>query len=541
MKPRTNNEYRIFGPPGTGKTTYLTKQIEIAASRTNPNNILVASFTKAAAQELISRDLPIPENNVGTLHAMCFRALGQPTLAEPNAKRFSEAYPDYALTSTKVDTDEGAADQNFENRADELYSQYQIYRAKMVPKESWLESVRGFARAWEDWKEVCGYLDFTDLIEIATRDMIFPPNNTTIGIFDEVQDFTRLEMKLVRQWGKHFQYFLLAGDDDQLLFSFTGATPDAFLYPEIPDERKRFLTQSYRVPATVQKLAEKIISRVSKREPKTYRPRKAEGKIYQTHANYRHPTEIMKLARGYVGQGKSVMILASCAYMLTPIIKLLRDEAVPFSNEYKQSRGDWNPLTPGNGVSTLARINAFCHPTGPDYGPYKFWAPEQLLAWMPLVKAKGVFTHGAKKRIKDAVGREDLTGDFYVDFLTEIFTPEGLDTAAKLHKSWLLEHATAQKFKSMEFPIRIMDKHGEDGLALARKLTVGTIHSVKGAGADVVILLPDLSLQAATQYVSRSRDGYDAILRQFYVAVTRTKEILVIAKPSNPKYCFNSF
>ena len=34
------------------------------------------------------------------------------------------------------------------------------------------------------------------------------------------------------------------GDDDQTIFSFTGASPDAILDPDIPDDHKIILKQS---------------------------------------------------------------------------------------------------------------------------------------------------------------------------------------------------------------------------------------------------------------------------------------------------------
>ena len=60
------------------------------------------------------------------------------------------------------------------------------------------------------------------------------------------------------------------------LYSFTGATPEAFLNPPVPDENKRILRQSYRVPAKVMRLANTIVRKLSLREPKEYRPREEE-------------------------------------------------------------------------------------------------------------------------------------------------------------------------------------------------------------------------------------------------------------------------
>ena len=67
-----SGEYRVFGPPGTGKTHYLTRQIARAVETTLPRKIAVVSFTKAAAEEIASRvDAGETGVRVGTLHSFC--------------------------------------------------------------------------------------------------------------------------------------------------------------------------------------------------------------------------------------------------------------------------------------------------------------------------------------------------------------------------------------------------------------------------------------------------------------------------------------
>jgi len=72
------SEYRIYGPPGCGKTTSLTRQIRRAVDRFGADSVLVTSFSRAAAAELAGRDLPIAGDRVGTLHSHCYHALGGP-------------------------------------------------------------------------------------------------------------------------------------------------------------------------------------------------------------------------------------------------------------------------------------------------------------------------------------------------------------------------------------------------------------------------------------------------------------------------------
>ena len=81
-----NNEWRVFGPPGTGKTTWLSRQISNAIE--HGNEVMVSSFSKSAAEELIGRGMASTQENTGTLHAFCYRVIGLPTIAETKLKEW---------------------------------------------------------------------------------------------------------------------------------------------------------------------------------------------------------------------------------------------------------------------------------------------------------------------------------------------------------------------------------------------------------------------------------------------------------------------
>jgi DNA helicase II / ATP-dependent DNA helicase PcrA len=534
------NEYRIFGPPGTGKTTYLSEQIRKAAEKYGGERIIVSSFTKAAAIELVDRaetlGLPIPTSNIGTLHAHCYRAMGHPTIAESKIKEYNGMFPEFPLSAVQADVNESAADQHFESAQDEAFADYQIQRNRMTPREMWKPQTQAMAERWERFKQDHGYLDFTDLIEHAITTMPYPPQAAEIGIFDEVQDFTPLQLKLIRNWGPQFRFFLLAGDDDQTLYSFAGATPDAFLNPPIPPERKRILNQSYRVPARVQALAEMIIGHVKTREPKEYKPRAVDGVVVQgavgkVASTWKRPAALVDLAGTMADQGKTVMILGACAYMLAPTLARMREVGLPFGNRFKRNRGDWNPLTPGAGVSMKERLLAFIEPCGPELGGVTLWSPAQLAKWVEITAADGLFKRGGKAKLQ-RLKTQEIPIPEYFDLVLDCFLPEGLDAAVRCDPEWLGAHVLGPKLKSFEFPMRVMASRGKAALNELPKVTIGTVHSVKGGQADVVILLPDLSLQGAQQYVIRNGEGFESVMRQFYVGVTRAKETLYLAKPA---------
>ena len=72
----------VLGPPGTGKTDTLLKEVDKYLKNTDPNKIGYFSFTQKAAYE--ARDRAIEKFNLTaddlpyfrTLHSLAFRRLG---------------------------------------------------------------------------------------------------------------------------------------------------------------------------------------------------------------------------------------------------------------------------------------------------------------------------------------------------------------------------------------------------------------------------------------------------------------------------------
>ncbi len=93
---------------------------------------------------------------------------------------------------------------------------------------------------------------------------------------------------------------------------------------------------------------------------------------------------------------------------------------------------------------------------------------------------------------------------------------------------WWRRHLNASVAKRVEFPADIAMARGPQALLETPRVTVGTIHSVKGGEADVVFLFPDLS-QAGDAAYQRFGSPRDAVIRTFYVGMTRAREVLYIA------------
>jgi superfamily I DNA/RNA helicase len=343
-----------------------------------------------------------------------------------------------------------------------------------------------------------------------------------------------MQLTLIRKWGDCANYFILAGDDDQTIFSFTGASPDAILDPDIPEDHKIILKQSHRVPRTVHQLANDLIHRVTRRQEKVYLPRPEDGAVQRlSRGTYKSPEYfILKSAMEHLEQGKTVMFLASCSYMLHPLVAILRKNGIPFHNPYRKANGFWNPLRIGTKGSSVNRILSLlvAHPQFGD--GHRAWTNRDLALWSEWLESRGILKHGAKEIIKTCAGShlvtmEHLQTVFELGALESLLAAWHGDYRALL--GWWRTRVTADVRNRIQFPADVAAVHGPRALMDLPKVVVGTIHSVKGGQADVVYLFPDLSQAGDAQY-NRGGAARDSVIRVFYVGLTRAREALYICQ-----------
>ena len=288
-------EYRIFGPPGTGKTTNVTRQIRRAVDRFGRDSVLVTSFSRAAAAELAGQDLPVSSSCIGTLHSHCWHALGRPEIAEIHVEEWNRENPHLLVSPAKKQrklegeaADEESAGET--RNGDYWLSELNRARGMMRPANDWPVALRDFAAKWKRYKTSRHLVDFCDLIDSAAREIRVAPNRPEVLFADEAQDLNPMQLALVRMWGENAQYFIIAADDDQTIYSWCGATPDAVLDPEIPEDHKIFLKQSLRVPSSVHAQATRLIRQVTRRQEKIYEPRPEEGLcMHLSRGGYKSP------------------------------------------------------------------------------------------------------------------------------------------------------------------------------------------------------------------------------------------------------------
>ena len=503
------NSYAVVGPPGTGKTTYIKGQVERAAQAFGASGVLACSLTRAAAAELRGRADSIPPDRFATLHSFAFRQIGCPEVAEAHLDEWNTAYPHFGLSSSKgkkaPDKDDPEDSRVSEGPGDELHNEMELNRHHMKPLDAWKTDVRGFSVKWREWLADTGRMDFTGFIEEALATTDYAPGHPAAMFVDEAQDMSKLEIALVRKWAADVNTLVAVGDPCQAINTFRGASPEAFF--DIGDaSHRRVLAQSYRVPGKVHAAAcawaNGMLAGIE------YRPTPVAGEM-------REANESLKYAEGVADaiehdldtMSGTVMFQAQAGYMLRPLLAVFRQRGVPFHNPNRTKDGSWNPLLRrAKSTSTVDRIAAWLK---------RDQALSDVQRWLPMIRAKDVLVKGAKDR---GLNAEHEIPDLFV-------SEEAMAGAFSGDPSWLQANVTAEYQKRLDYPLAVWKRCGERGLVETPRLTVGTIHSMKGAEADSVWLAPDLSPKAWEQYVTESEDE---ARRLFYVGMTRARHRLTV-------------
>lgn len=532
-------EYRLHGPPGTGKTTSLaTRWIPRAAERFGANRILVCSLTRAAAAEIASRDSGIPHTHVGTLHAHCYRALGRPEIAlsaagirswnEWAGERDAWGYrlSSGSAASRGIDAMDGVPDA--QTPGDSILASVDLLRSRMVARDLWPDDCKRFGGMWHEWQEESGYRDFTGLIEDALEMGAAAPYDPEVLIVDEAQDSSALELALLRHWASEASYLVTSGDADQSIYRFRGGSPGSFLAP-IPEDHNYSLTQSWRLPRAVHARAVAWIRETQgERYDVAFAPRDEEGAWLRSPGNYGDTGLIARALRDETADGSTSMVLTTCGYMLYPLLQELQRRGIPYGNPYAD-HGGWNPLRYG-----AEPLTAFLKPL---YG--RAWSWRDLGLWLGPLRVQGLLQRGESKRIK-ARAKEKLAEEARVppNVVLELFERDELELLTAAFKGgrgvaldWF-DRNRAKRQKSMDFCLRVA-RTDPAALQRAPRVVIGTIHSVKGGQADRVHLFPDLS-QAGDKAWRGGPEVRDEVRRAFYVGMTRAKASVRTYRPVRP-------
>lgn len=492
----------VLGPPGTGKTTRLLGLVEEELrAGTLPGKIGYISFTKRAALEAVGRAVEkfkLERKDFRwfcTIHSLCFQSMGFKTEDVLNGVKLTRDFAHYAKTTidskwsedgTLVGFQPGDRALHIENLARITMTSLRKTYDGMTddPGVPWHELVR-VANCLKSFKEQNGYVDFTDMLEQ------FILTEMTLGLevlfVDEAQDLSRLQWTIVKQLARGCRRMVIAGDDDQAIYEWAGADVEQFIGMEGDVE---VLGQSWRVPKAVQKVAEKLITKVARRRDKSWKARQDEGRVDRSQ---RLPDL----------NGDDVLVLARNNFTLAEMEDELKHRGVLYTINTRlslaQSSRDaiisWEKLRRGNAVPINDARRVYAKMTTRVGVAYGF-------------KTLKDFDDDAEVTLKDLQERGGL--------LTDGPWFEALGELTEAEIGYV--KTCLQKGESLVKPPRVR---------------LHTIHGAKGGEADHVVLM----LEVARRSYENQLKKPDEELRVWYVGVTRARQRLTLVESPTDLRC----
>lgn len=272
----------VLAGPGSGKTLVITQRTKylIEQCDVKPQEILVITFTKAAAQEMRLRFCAISGAagvTFGTFHSVFFGILRQ-------AYHFS---PANILTEEKkfqilrhLMRECGIASENEKEMLSEIASEISVvkneqidlthYYSKSCPEESF----RRIYEKYEQQHKSQGMLDFDDML-VYTFDL-FRQRKDILAVWqrrfryilvDEFQDINMLQYRILRMLAEPENNLFIVGDDDQSIYRFRGAKPEIMLNfgKDYPNAQQILLDRNFRSQPAIVKSALLVIEENEKR------------------------------------------------------------------------------------------------------------------------------------------------------------------------------------------------------------------------------------------------------------------------------------
>ena len=483
--------YRVVGPPGTGKTDTLLNTVKEYVDKGTPlNQIGYFAFTRKAANEARNRylksrpDLEKKDTEYfRTLHSLAFRRLN---LKEENI--LQEEHYQLIGQQAGVRIQYAPYEKNAFNGIFTDKSEYltiiNLAKLRSIPVLEQLDRNEHLGRIErdklfildkkiEEYKRDHDLIDFNDMILKFIEKKVCPLFK--VVFIDEAQDLSPLQWKMVKVLQEHSSNVYVAGDDDQAIFGWAGADVKSFINfeaAEIP------LQQSHRVPQLVyDRAVQRLDNIVEARIDKKYFPTPEKGSVKTFFS-----IDPIDLSKG------DWYILARTNDLLRPIISQLHKRGIYFETSHGRS---------------LSK-NLY----------------QDILNWEKWIKKEQLNTIEAQ-RVFERLGLK------LKETTDKMFT---LDSLIALHPTikkvpWY--DAFTEVTPKTKTYIRAM-RNGEN-LKADPRVKVMPLHGSKGGEASNVIIL-QTQTNNTMKAVRKSQTKRDEEQRVWYVGITRTKHNLFLIR-----------
>ena len=275
-----NGPAMVLAGPGSGKTLVITRRVEYLIKKygVRPEQILVITFTKAAAKEMRERFAKITKDDrfpvtFGTFHGIYYGILKW--AYRMNASNiFSEEEKMMLLREVIAGMELEIEDEKefLQGIASEI-GQIKNNRLSLEEYESSNCSDQMFRQIYEEYerrRKLLKKIDFDDMLVLCYELFQKRPDILQMWqkkfqyiLIDEFQDINQVQYDVIRMLALPENNLFIVGDDDQSIYRFRGARPEIMLgfSKDYPNAKSIILDVNYRSTKAVVSAARRVIER----------------------------------------------------------------------------------------------------------------------------------------------------------------------------------------------------------------------------------------------------------------------------------------
>lgn len=582
----------VIAGAGSGKTRTLVYRVAyLIDSGVDPSNILLLTFTRKSAQEMLQRAgelIGARSERVcgGTFHSVAnflLRRYGRSIGVEPGFTILDRGDAEDLIALVRLQLGLNEKDKRFPRKGTimEMISKSEntlrpleeIILDEFGHFADHIEDLSRLKMAYQSAKRQKQLLDYDDLL-VMLRQLLLLDETARMTIsrqfryilVDEYQDTNRLQAEVVRKLAATHNNVMVVGDDSQSIYAFRGATfKNIMEFPQLfPGAQIYKLEENYRSTQPILNLANCIIDEAAEKYTKRLFTRKIDGPLPSLVEAAGENTQsrfiaqkILELREEGVSLSEVAVLFRSSFHSFDLEIELSR-KGLPFIK-----RGGVKFIETAHVKDLLAHVRVIANPLDTvswnrvlmlveGVGPKK--AHDLLAAIVkggqPFEVLRGVSGRSGQglknlaNTLESLSGTDDRSPSEQVNHIYEYYLPilkEQYDDYPKRTRDLDHLHTIAEGYPGVNEFLADLALEPPDGSASGvdapdredERMVLSTIHSAKGLEWQAVFVIWIVDGRFPSVYSFVADEDLEEERRLFYVSVTRAKRHLFLTYPIN--------
>lgn len=292
----TEGPILVIAGAGTGKTQTLVYRVaRLVETGINPQSILLLTFTRKAAQEMLRRAATLIDSRCEKVSGGTFHSFANLIL-----RKFSDkiGYPGNFTILDQSDAEDVInlirGNLGFDRKRKRFPKKQTLYdiislainkvtsideiiKTQYPQFIEFIDDIKLLNEEYKNFKKKNALLDYDDLLlklkELLERDSDFKKyihRNYKYIMVDEYQDTNKLQAEIVKLLGGTSRNIMVVGDDSQSIYSFRGANFKNIIdFPtEFPDAQIITIEENYRSTQSILNFTNQITASMIEKYPK---------------------------------------------------------------------------------------------------------------------------------------------------------------------------------------------------------------------------------------------------------------------------------